>query len=74
MLKMMCKSKKESKLVYAYGQDKPLPITGIFEAEVKVGRYKSTCEFCVLDGKGVPLIGRDTAIMLAIYSQCESLF
>ena len=39
---------------------------GIFKAEVEARRYMSTCEFRVLDGKAVPLIGRDTAIMLVM--------
>ena len=52
------------KKLYAYASDKPLSIKGSFNCDVKAGCGVTQAEFLVIKGKGIPLLGRDTAIAL----------
>jgi hypothetical protein len=62
--KVKCKSHKISKILYPYGQDEPLKILGKFETTVMVsgnGKSLENVEFYVLNGKGIPLLGKKTS-------------
>ena len=59
-------SKATSRCLYTYGNEKPLNVLGIFEAEVTVSggkhdKSKVTAEFVVIDGKDVSLLRRETS-------------
>ncbi len=58
-----CKSERRGKEVFAYGQEEKLNVLGVFLAEImsKQTRKAEMAEFVVFKGKGVPLLGRDTA-------------
>ena len=48
----------------AYASDKPLLVKGTFKCEIKAGQRVTQAEFLVIKGKGIPLLGRETAIKL----------
>ena len=50
-----------NKQIYAYTPDKPLEIKGTFECEVRTGKGREKAEFVVVKGRGVPLLGKQTA-------------
>ena len=54
------------KELYAYATDKPLPVKGTFSCEVQAGDKKTQAEFMVIRGKGISLLGRETAIKLGV--------
>lgn len=41
-------------------------IIGTFSCKVSVGNHATDAEFCVILGKGEPLLGKDAAIMLGV--------
>ena len=64
--KMKCKSARSEKKLYAYASQTPLDVIGTFSYEVSTGRNTINAEFCVINGKGYPLLGRDTATSLGV--------
>ncbi|KAK3097548.1 hypothetical protein FSP39_010680 [Pinctada imbricata] len=65
--KIKCKSEKTVRKIYAYGNPKPLPILGVFYADVITRkRQKENVDFIVIDGKGEALLGRKTATELGL--------
>ena len=66
----MIKCKSEAAPVdrkrYAYVSNKPLPVKGRLMCEVVLGQGKAQAEFLVIKGKGVPLLGKDTAMKLGV--------
>ena len=58
---MKCKSARSDKKLFAYASQTPLDVIGTFSCEVSAGRNTTNAEFCVINGKGDPLLGRDTA-------------
>lgn len=54
------------KEIYAYATDRPLPDKGIFSCEVQAGNRKTQAEFMVIGGKGMSLLGKETAIRLGV--------
>ena len=62
-------SSKATKKLYSYGSNQPLQVAGTFTAEVSVGereRVLSRVEFVAIENKGHALLGRETAITLAV--------
>ena len=66
--RVKCKSEAApvDRKLYAYASNKPLPVKGRFICEVVIGQGKAQAEFLVIKGKGVPLLGKDTAMKLAV--------
>ena len=58
-------SRTERKL-YTYASQAPLEIIGTFNCKVYVGNHTTDAEFCVVSGKGEPLLSKDTAVMLGV--------
>ncbi|KAK7106395.1 hypothetical protein V1264_017657 [Littorina saxatilis] len=57
------------KQLYAYGSDTPLKILGSFEADISLQHFsEKACkaQFVVIDGKGVSLLGKETAESLGV--------
>ena len=52
--------------LYTYASNKPLPGKGRYMCEVVVGQGKAQAEFLINKGKGVPLLGKDTAMKLDV--------
>lgn len=61
--RILCQTRKEAKVLFAYGNTTPLPTLGTFTADVTSGDTNVTCEadFVVMDGDGRTLLCRDTA-------------
>ena len=53
-----------SKQLFSYASKEPLSIKGSFRCETKVGKGTVSAAFYVIKGKGVPLLGRETATEL----------
>ena len=67
-LKMTTEHNKSLKL-YTYAANEPLKILGVFTANTCIKDKPSIeAEFVVIDGKGVPLLGKDTSEKLGILS------
>ena len=66
--RIKCKSEAApvDRKLYAYASNKPLPVKGRFICEVVVGQGKAQAEFLGIKGKGVPLLGKDTAMKLGV--------
>ena len=65
-LNMTTKHNETLKL-YTYAADKPLIIKGVFTANIHLSDKPShEAEFVVVDGKGIPLLGRETSEKLGI--------
>ena len=60
--KLKCVSRKSSKRLYPYGATKPLEVLGTFEAELKIGSSHISADFTVIEGKGEPLLGKESAM------------
>ena len=54
------------KKIYAYGSQTPLKTVGKISTVAEVGNHKTQAEFIVIDGTGMPILGRDTAIDLKV--------
>ena len=61
-----CTSRRAIKRLYAYGSTTPLTVMGTFTAEVNVAGKHVTTEFTVIEEKGEPLLGRQTAMELGV--------
>ena len=62
-----CSSRASSnKKLYAYASDEPLTVKGTFTCSVKCGQRATRADFLVVEGKGVPLLGRNTAMELGV--------
>ena len=61
------KSARSDKTLFAYASQTPLHVIGTFSREVSAGRNTPNAEFCVFNGKGDPLLGRDTATGLSVF-------
>ena len=60
-------STKASKKLYAYGNNHPLQVAGMFTTEVSVEeKVLSGVEFLVIENEGHALLGRETAISLGV--------
>ena len=61
--RIQCKTRKDAKVLFAYGNTKPLPTLGTFTAHVMCTDTNATLEadFVVIDGDGRTLLCRDTA-------------
>ena len=59
--RIQCKTRKEAKVLFAYGNTKPLPTLGTFTAHVMCTDTDITVEadFVVIDGDGRTLLCRD---------------
>ena len=64
--KIKCVSRKCNKQLFAYGSETPMKTLGSFNTTVAVGDRCTQSEFIVIDGKGHPLLGRNTATELGI--------
>ena len=64
--KVKCKSIRSDKKLYAYASQTPLDVIGTFSCEVSTERNTVNAEFCVIDGKGDSLLGRETATSLGV--------
>ena len=64
--KVKCKSERSDKKLYAYASQTPLDVVGTFSCEVSAGKNTAKAEFCVIKGKGDPLLGRNTATSLGV--------
>ena len=64
--KVKCKSERSDKKLYAYASQTPLDVIGTFSCEVSAGRNTVNAEFCVINGKGDPLLGKNTATSLGV--------
>ena len=54
------------KQLYTYASDQPLTIKGTFGCNIQAGNKITPAEFFVIKGKGIPLIGKETAITLGM--------
>ena len=52
------------KQLYTYASNQPPTIKGTFGCNVQAGNKIAPAEFFVIKGKGIPLIGKDTAMTL----------
>ena len=64
--KIGCVSKKSNKKLYPYGSKQPLEVLETLSALTKVGETEVKAEFVVIDGEGEALLGRETAVQLAV--------
>ena len=55
-----------SKKLYTYSAETPLQVKGSFTCVATVGKGKTQAEFIVIDGNGMPLLGKNTAIELGV--------
>ncbi|XP_062537778.1 uncharacterized protein K02A2.6-like [Armigeres subalbatus] len=59
-------TKGSSRVLRAYGSDRPLEVLGVFVASVAVGRMETTAEFLVVRGGQRCLMGDKTAKLLGV--------
>ena len=64
--KIKCVSRKSDKKLYSYGSKQPLNVLGTFSALVRIEGKETEAEFVVINGEGVALLGRETAIQLGV--------
>lgn len=64
--KVKCKSTRSDRKLYMYASQTPLDVTGTFFCEVSAGNNTVNAEFCVINGKGNSLLGKDTATSLGV--------
>ena len=64
--RICCDSHKAKVKSHAYASNKPLNVLGAFECEIQAGGTCTQANFIVVDGYGVPLLGRDTAMQLNV--------
>ena len=63
---MKCESARSSRKLYAYASQTPLDVIGTFSCEVSAGSNTASAKFCVINGEGDPLLGKDTATSLGV--------
>jgi len=54
------------KMLYAYASDKPIAVKGSATCEFSVSEQAARAELIVIKGKGIPLLGRETAVKLGV--------
>lgn len=59
-------SAKPTKSLFAYGCTDPLKTLGTFTSKVSVGKQSCEADFVVIQSKGVPLLGLETATQLQV--------
>ena len=64
--KVKCESARSSRKLYAYASQTPLDVIGTFSCEVSAGSNTASAKFCVINGEGDPLLGKDTATSLGV--------
>ncbi|XP_077861574.1 uncharacterized protein LOC144342001, partial [Saccoglossus kowalevskii] len=64
-----CKSyaAPQGKKLYTYGSSSSLSVKGSFTCNTSVGDSSVQAEFLVIRGKGIPLLGRQTAMKLGVF-------
>ena len=61
-----CVSKRSTKKLYAYGATRPLQVIGTFTADLSLANKCVSAEFTVIQGRGEPLLGRESAMKLGV--------
>ena len=61
-----CVSKRSAKKLYAYGSTSPLEVIGTFTADLSLANKCVSAEFTVIQGRGEPLLGRESAMKLGV--------
>ena len=64
--KVKCQSARSDRKLYLYASHTPPDVIGTFCCAVMAGRNSANAEFCVINGKGEPLLGRETATDLVV--------
>ena len=64
--KVKCESARSSRKLYAYASQTPLDVIGTLSCEVSAGSNTASARFCVVNGEGDPLLGKDTATSLGV--------
>ena len=66
--RIICESKvaQRHKKLYSYASTTPVQEKGTFSTTVKIGPKETTAEFLVINGKGTPLLGHETAPLLGV--------
>lgn len=64
--KIRCRSSLTDKKLYAYSSSEPLPVKWIFTCRRKIGKRSTQSDFTEICGRGVPLLGKETAIKLGV--------
>ena len=64
--KVKCKSARSDRKLYPYASQTPLDVIGTFCCKVVAGGNSVNAEFCVVDGEGDPLLGKETATNLGV--------
>ena len=59
-------AKSTGKHLYTYASTRPLQVKGTFTCNVRAGRGNAIAEFLVIKGKGIPLLGKQTATKLGM--------
>ena len=59
-------AKSTEKHLYTYASTRPFQVKGTFTCNVRAGRGNAIAEFLVIKGKGIPLLGKQTATKLGI--------
>ena len=52
--------------MWAYGADQALSLKGLFSCEARIADKSVPAKIIVIKGKGVPLLGKDTAMELGV--------
>ena len=63
---MKCESVRADKKLYTYASQTPLDVIGAFHCETAVGNNSVDAEFCLINGKGESLLGREIAMSLGV--------
>ena len=61
-----CVSKRSAKKLYAHGATSPLEVIGTFTADLSLANKCVSAEFTVIQGRGEPLLGRESAMKLGV--------
>ncbi len=64
---IQCSSRASSSTkLYTYASEEPLTVKGTFTCSVECGHKATRADFLVVEGNGVPLLGRETATELGV--------
>ena len=55
-----------NKQLFAYASENPIPMKGNFTCDLMVGRRKTTTDFLVIKGQGIPLLSKGTDMDLGV--------
>ena len=64
--KFKCRSARSDRKLYPYASQTPLAVIGTICCKVVAGENSVKAEFCVIDGEGDPLLGKETATNLGV--------